>query len=530
MTYSRIIRYFFIFIFIIIIISGCFKKDKDLLNEDSEKTLTYWMELHDNVSSIVNNFGDLPFAKELQKQTGINIKYVHPSKGQEKEEFSIMIASGKTTDIIEYSWQRYPGGPNNAIDNDVIYELNQFIENYAPNLSSFLDSNPSIDKQVKTDKGDYYVFPFIRNEKILQYTSGPIIRKDWLDDLGLQVPETVDEWYIMLKAFKNVKKASAPLSCQVRLNTDTHTVIPDLYRIFMGAFNYQNYFYQENNIVKYGPIEPGRKEFLNTMARWYKEGLLDEYFTSIDKDTLDSKILNGETGATYGSGGGNMGSWLYEMKTKNPEFDLVAAKYPVKNKGDISIIGHSTNEYTISSGHAAISKNCSYPDTAAKFLDYAYSKQGHMLYNFGIYNDSYIIKDGNPIYTEKILNPSDKLSIAQRISMYSRGNTNGPFIQDKRYIEQFYSLPQQKNALVVWSDNQNEKTLLPPITSNSSESSDLAIIMNDIQRYVDDMTIKFILGVEPIENYDGYILNIKNMGIDRAINIMQQALDRYNNR
>ena len=50
-----------------------------------------------------------------------------------------------------------------------------------------------------------------------------MIRKDWLDDLGLEVPETIDEWYTALKAFKEEKGATAPLT----LNTYAFRVVSE---------------------------------------------------------------------------------------------------------------------------------------------------------------------------------------------------------------------------------------------------------------------------------------------------------------
>lgn len=123
-----------------------------------------------------------------------------------------MLASGELPDIIEYNWYSFPGGPEKAIQDGYILELGEVFEKYAANLTRYLKENPEIDKQVKTDEGHYYVFPFIRGDEILLVSSGPIIRKDWLDDLGLDIPETMEEWYIALKRFKEEKGATAPLT------------------------------------------------------------------------------------------------------------------------------------------------------------------------------------------------------------------------------------------------------------------------------------------------------------------------------
>ena len=52
-------------------------------------------------------------------------------------------------------------------------------------------------------------------------------------------------------------------------------------------------------------------------------------------------------------------------------------------------------------------------------------------------------------------------------------------------------------------------------------------IMTDIQTYVDEYKLKFILGTESLDNFPQFVENIKNMGIERAIEIRQAEYDRY---
>lgn len=178
--------------------------------------LTSWESLNNNATTFAPNLTDLPFGKQLEKETGVKVKYIHPSDNQTKEQFNLMIASNELPDTVEYDWTgrsagSYPGGPEKAIADKVIVPLNDIIDKYAPNLKKKLQADKELDKMIKTDSGKYYVFPMIRNPSGLVFR-GPIIRKDWLDDLGLQMPTTVDEWETVLKAFKEKKGATAPLS------------------------------------------------------------------------------------------------------------------------------------------------------------------------------------------------------------------------------------------------------------------------------------------------------------------------------
>jgi putative aldouronate transport system substrate-binding protein len=54
--------------------------------------------------------------------------------------------------------------------------------------------------------------------------------------------------------------------------------------------------------------------------------------------------------------------------------------------------------------------------------------------------------------------------------------------------------------------------------------------MNDVKTYYDEMLNKFIMGVEPIDQFENFVETIKGMGIEEAVAIQQAALDRYNSR
>lgn len=78
-------------------------------------------------------------------------------------------------------------------------------------MKAYLEANPEIDKSVKTDDGSYYVYPFIRGDKSLTAYQGLYIRQDWLSELGLSMPETIDEWTNVLIAVQRKKGCEDPV-------------------------------------------------------------------------------------------------------------------------------------------------------------------------------------------------------------------------------------------------------------------------------------------------------------------------------
>ncbi len=59
--------------------------------------------------------------------------------------------------------------------------------------------------------------------------------------------------------------------------------------------------------------------------------------------------------------------------------------------------------------------------------------------------------------------------------------------------------------------------MLAPVTPSPEESTELFSIMNQIDTYREEMVIKFILGLESLDNFDKYLAQIKKLGIDRAV-------------
>ncbi|NOU62521.1 extracellular solute-binding protein [Paenibacillus sp. LMG 31461] len=494
----------------------------------TDKTLSLWTADANNILQIKPTVKDIPFYQDWQKKTGVAINFINPVMGQEKEQLNVTLASGDLPDMIEYNWKTsFPGGPEKAIKDGAILKLNDVIDKYAPNLKKYLKEHPEIDKMVKTDDGTYYAFPFIRSDDSLMVFQGPMLRQDYLTELGLGVPTTMDEWYTVLKAFKEKKGMEAPLTFRSKPRA-----LDDIYNgAFIGAYGINRTFYLDNGQVKFGPAQPAYKDFLATMRKWYAEGLLDKNIATADQKIQDANMTSGKSGATVSQAGSGIGKWIGAGTANDPKYDLVAAPYPVLNKGDKPKFGQKSFAFgSEPSGMIAITGSSKNVELAAKFLDYGYSEEGHNFFNFGTEGVSYKLENGNPKYTDLIMNNPEKFSVAQSMMLYIKASMSGPFVQDKRYLDQYYTMKQQKDAIVTWQNTDTLKYVLPPITTSPQESTELAKIMNEVNALVDETTLKIILGASPLDEFDKYQAKLKTLNIDRAVEIQKAALDRYNKR
>jgi putative aldouronate transport system substrate-binding protein len=480
--------------------------------------------MNTNVSPNFTNLGDSPFGKGLQERTGIKISFQHPPSGGANEQFNLLVADGNLPDVMERNWLDYPGGPEKAIADGVIIRLNDVIEKYAPNLNAYLKANPEIDKMVKTDNGSYYCFPFIRGDPGLLVSRGLIVRQDWLDELKLPVPETIDEWHTVLTAFKTGKGSRAPFTFEY-----TTSGLNDVLGFALAYNAPRIFFVGEDGKIRFGAVENGRRNYLATMAQWYKEGLLDPDFASLQLQQVSAKMTGGQSGASMGWLGSRLGIWTNAAIVTNPNYKLTATPFPVLRKGDKPLMSSTELPYALS-GSTAITASCKNVEIAARLLDWAYGPEGHMFYNFGIEGESYTMVDGYPTYTDIVMKNPKGWPISQGLGAYVRSVYNGPFVQDIRYFDQYMVLPAQKEGYKAWAIEGALKYVLPTITPTPEESREFARIMNEINTYRDEMELKFILGTENLSVWDNYVNTIQRMGLDRAQAIQEAAMTRYNAR
>lgn len=512
-------KHTFIFILAAVLTASCTKSGSDKNNMDlssypieTDIELTYFMPINEALASAVSNFSETRFAQAMREKTGVEVKYIHPPIGQEDETFNLMLASNDLPDIVESMVLSMFGGADSKLRSRIVLPLNDLMEDYAPALSEYLKQNPKIDREVKLDDGTYMCFPFIRGDKSLLISSGPIVRQDWLEELGLDTPKTIEDWERTLTAFKEKKGALAPFSC---------SSLSNLIQFVGSGYG----FYINNNTVKFSPLEPEFRTAVETLHRWYENGLLDPNYTLIDQAMLDSNILNGLTGATCASGGSGLGRWI--SSSTNPNFKLAGVEMPLNQHGEPNEFASASNYFW---GYGAIiTTACKYPKLAVKYMDYSYTAAGSMLNNFGVEGESYKMVDDFPTYTDVIMHNSNGLSVNYAMANYMRSYSAGPFVQDARYITQYYSLDEQKQALKEWEKNVDValESALPNLSLLSNETSEYSEIYSKLSKYIEESVTEFISGTKPISEFHDFTDHLKDLGAERAIQIQQNAYNRY---
>ena len=485
-------------------------------------TLTWYTKLNANVSDNYTNLGETPWAQYVEEKTGIHIEFQHPTQGSENEEFAVMVASGEYPDIIEHTWTSYSGGGGAAINDGVIIALDDYMDQ-APNLSALLEENPEISKMIKSSSGNYYCFPFLRGLETpnkTEFSSGLTYRADVLKELGFDtVPETIDEWEEVLRAAK-AAGFSKPFTTRNEWVKD----------VWSPAFDNWGSFYVDDGVVKNGLIEDSRKEFIARMAAWYDEGLLDNDWMQADKKSTQTDFVAGNCVLGYAPFGQGLGTYTQAMMEADPNFKekYIQAAAPVTStKGKNAKFSKMNNIFDQSGVSAAISSQCKNVEAAVWLLDWMYSEEGMICYNFGIEGVSYEMVDGKPVYTDVIMNNPDGMSVAQALAAYTRTSTSGVGVQMEDYIEQYYAQDNQKTALELSMKTDMGEHMFPPCSVSEENQDRYTEIMSQVKTLSDEMEASFICGTTSMDEWDSYQQKLKDAGIEEAIAMMQQAYDNY---
>ncbi|WP_284638353.1 extracellular solute-binding protein [Paenibacillus silviterrae] len=486
--------------------------------------LTFFMNTN-LTAKAVKGFEDIEAFKEIQKRTNTKIKFQQPGDGSQ---FNIMLASGTYPDIV-YAPNNYPGGIAKLVQDGVAIKLNDLIDKHAPNYKKLLNDHPEIRKQVVLDDGTIAKFPQIDIDLHRVSYSGQMVREDWLKKVGLKAPTTIDEWYTVLKAFKEKDPNGNGMNDEIPLG-DRGDGLGSIssFATSWGILADRFHLHAKTGKVTFGPIEPEFKSYVSTLNKWFKEGLIDSEFAATDRKAFEAKFAKNTIGA-YGGVISGINTFKDQMKGNLPDFKLIGVAPPIGPAGK-SYSNHSQMVQNVPLDGAFISSQAKDPVAAIKLLDFMIGSEGSDLQNWGIEGKSYKVENGKKIFTDEVFKNPDGFEPTEAVKKYALPTSGMVKVMDYHAWAAFeLRYPEAVEANDTWF-KADRSLLVPPLSLNGEESQRLGSIMSEVNTYVKEMWIKFIMGTEPVENYDKFVATLKKMGIEEAVKIQQAAYDRYQNR
>lgn len=275
----------------------------------AEKELTdftYVRTFEQNLTDMLNEAGwtleDSVWAQAYADELGIRIvsEWTLPTADEYRAKLGITIASGELPDMIRTAGTTSADFAliNELMENDMLADMTDVFEEYASDEL----------KAYYADAGDEVWYPVMKDGRKMgiprligaENSSDCFIwlRQDWLDNLGLQPPETMDDLLAIIKAFKDNDPDGNGQDDTIGLYAD-NTVITSL-RGFCNCYHaYPEIWVNDGEGVGYGSVLPAMKTALEKLAELYAGGYLQQEFYTMDNLSAMESIVNGTCGAIF---------------------------------------------------------------------------------------------------------------------------------------------------------------------------------------------------------------------------------------
>ncbi|WP_059053970.1 extracellular solute-binding protein [Paenibacillus senegalimassiliensis] len=464
------------------------------------------LKMFTRIAPVNGPFKDMPVFQDYEKMSNVKVEFIEAPTDGFQEKKNLLFASNELPDVMFRSGitpleaVRYGAGGQ-------LIPLEDMIEEYAPNFNKLMEQYPEIRAAITTPEGHIYSLPGIVTLGSAR-TDKKWINKAWLEKLNLKEPETLDELYDVLVAFRdgdpngNGQKDELPLTARTGL---------PIVVAMSGSYGLDLQFGYNINIVD-DKVEiwmgnEKNKELLMYLNKLYKEKLLDpEIFSQTEAQFLAKQ------------GTGNTGMFFDQT---NNNFLPIADQYvgiapPEGPYGDR--LQSQGSPVPRDPGAFAITSVNKYPEVSLRWIDYFYTDEGSTLLRFGREGEHYEIVDGIPHYKPEFSTAETQ----PKLTPYAGGGA--PHIISE-YVASYINPPQVQEAQKKLDPYMPEVRYAAPMFDEETAQK-VNMLRNDIDKYYEEQSTKFIAGALSFDKWDEFQATLKKMNLEELQQIYQEAYDK----
>lgn len=478
-----------------------------------------------------------PFSKHIEEKLGITFKWNTTPDAVFNDKKLLMLASGdypalimnagiSKADQIKYGMQ------------GAFIPLNELIDQHAPNIKKALEDVSYLKSAMTAPDGNIYALPKVNECLHCTYGQRMWINTTWLEKLGLEMPTTTDEFYEVLKAFKEKDPNGNGKADEIPMTTSLDVWGGGVDAFLMNAFIYNNgttYLSVKDGKVILSAAEPEWREGLKYLRKLYSEGLIDKGAFTQNGDAV--KQLGNKADNVVGAVGYALISSVLEptdAKPRHKEYDVVP---PLKGPNGVQLAGYSVGA---GDGSFVITNKATEEQriAAIKLADYLFSEEGTVMTSWGFEGDGWrkaesgaLDYNGEPAAYEALKRdvPEGSLDVTwwQLGTMLMVNSLRESFVapedplgngayEYRLWLAAKKYEPFAKPELVYPTD----------VFIDPKDATFIAQIQKTIQDYVKSNLAQFVTGSKDIEkDWDAYVSGFKGLQLDKYLEIHQKALD-----
>lgn len=390
MKIKKIVAFVLSFTMAMSMLAGCGKdKEQGSSEAGGDVTLTFFDK---NSGSKI--FDD-NVAKAIMEKTGVKIAVENPT-GDPSEKLNLMLSGQNYPDIVLMELGEIT---NRYIEADALIELDDLIDQYAPNVKDMYGE--TLDKSKYSDGKTYYLNNWYGEDP--DASCGILMRRDYLAEIvgeeRAESPEpfTQSEFMDILKEFKELHPTiNGAQSIAVTLDSEAKNYEGPLY----GMFGLKQ-FYENGDNLQHRAKDPEYVKAMMFMNDLSSEGLLDKEWVVNKTEQWQQKLSSGNVFCTFSSYWDVDGVNTTMASTIGPEAQFYSYKV-VADGLDPSETTYNGRNY-LGWDAIGITKNCKNVEAAMRFIDFLVSEEGQYLMMWGIEGKDWTMEDGKHVPNEETL-------------------------------------------------------------------------------------------------------------------------------
>lgn len=419
------------------------------------------------------------------------------------DRLNTMVASGSVPDIFVGYGIMDIQGYTKWIEDDVLLPISDYVTDDYPNLKSYIDK---WDDQRINDK--VYSLPV---ESYVDHVL--FVRSGWLEEIDMNPPKTVEDFYNVAIAFKE-KYNIYPFS-----SSAPHTAGLFWMNMFFYAYGSSWNDWDKLEDGSYVPswISNGAKEAARFMKKLYDEGLLDPDFVTNSDSIKKEKFMTGKIGMMMH---GEYDLIKNSMKDINPSAEFIVLP-PVKGfngQGMWGLNGYFSAVMISSKVSAEKRKKI------LQLFDYLYSNEGIELMTYGIENIHYKIENDNKVPLIDFNKETNNYENLINIAPYSKLR----FLRalEWKWIPEWNSNYDKTMKTINIGMNYSKPEKFPYIITETKKE-----IGQQLQDFIDAEYIKLITQSTNFNtDWNNFVKEYKNLGGSKLIQEMNEKINDYENK
>ena len=493
-------------------------------------TLTMFYTQPPPLAAIMDSPNDMSLLyQKFEEITNVHIDFQMVNMMDASTTFTLMIASGDYCDITNDALNYYDTA-DQAYEDGIAVDLMEYPDS-VPNFMALMEKYPQIRTDLETLEGHILNMPRIDMPIGQAAENGLLIRKDWLDELGLDIPNSYDEMHDVLAAFKSSYNVTDPYIMPYQVLSPWGLMSAG-YGIPAVADANNFYVDLETDKVELATTSDAYYDYLCMFRDWYQEGLINPNFVSQASNIPDESIISTEQTGIWFSDLSYIKTYQELLASINPNSELALMGDPGI---DDQRSGYMEKQFTAAGrGGFSVSEQCDDVALALSWCDMWYNPDLTQFINYGYEGETFEYdENGKPVLGGIIVNNDlglPSLKMANGVYLC----TSGGFIYDlHKYDLEFTDL--QLEAYTKWIITADDPSTV--VTADfpggakltADEADAVTTAMGDINTHVGEMALKFVTGAVELtpESYAAYVTDIEGMRLQEALDAMQSAYDRY---